>query len=113
MEFDDAFEGGWAYDHDNPDAIKEKYGTLFEKIEEEWNEAGYEMPMITFWNLRSSYNGNNIPAIGPKFNYISGFSMSQMEAVMSGKNAIDMMLDVLMSERYAYIGAGALGDSEF
>ena len=59
------------------------------------------MPRVTFWNL--SCRDKNIPAIGDKFNYISGFSMSQMEAVMAGKTAIEMMLDVLMNDRYADI----------
>jgi len=77
--------------------------TLFESIEKKWNKAGYEMPTITFWNLDSRQN--NIPAIGAKFNYISGFSMSQMEAVMAGKTAVDMMLEVLNSDRYTDIRA--------
>ena len=92
------------------------YETLFESIERKWNKAGYEMPTITFWNLAARQN--NIPAIGPKFNYISGFSMSQMEAVMAGKTAVDMMLDVLLSDRYADIrvyeqlGASTIACSE-
>lgn len=92
------------------------YETLFESIERKWNEAGYEMPTITFWNLDSRQD--NISAIGDKFNYISGFSMSQMEAVMAGKTAVDMMLEVLLSERYADIrvyeqlGASTIACSE-
>lgn len=78
-----------------------KFNTLFESIQKKWATAGYEMPQITFWNLDSRHK--NVPAIGPKFNYLSGFSMSQMEAVMAGKNAIDMMLEVLNSERYCMV----------
>lgn len=77
---------------------KSEIQTLFEEIEQKWRNAGYEMPQVTFWNLDARQN--NIPAIGNKFNYISGFSMSQMEAVMAGKTALDMMLDVLNSKRY-------------
>ena len=80
----------------------DKLETLFEIIEKRFKRAGYEMPQITFWNL-DCRNEKNIPAIGDKFNYISGFSMSQMEQVMAGKTAIDLMLDVLQSERYAKI----------
>lgn len=78
------------------------FETLFETIEKRFKSAGYEMPHITFWNL-ACRNEKNIPAIGDKFNYISGFSMSQMESVMAGKTAIDMMLDVLNSKRYAAV----------
>ena len=77
---------------------RSEVSTLFEKIEKKWRAAGYDMPMVTFWNLDARQN--NIPAIGPKFNYISGFSMSQMEAVMAGKTAVDMMLDILNGKRY-------------
>lgn len=77
---------------------REGIKTLFEKIEQKWRNAGYDLPQVTFWNLYARQN--NIPAIGPKFNYISGFSMSQMEAVMAGKTAVDMMLDVLNKKRY-------------
>lgn len=79
----------------------DKINTLFETIEKRFADAGYEMPQVTFWNLDARHD--NIPAIGPKFNYISGFSMSQMEAVMAGKTAVDMMLDVLLADRYSKI----------
>lgn len=80
---------------------RNEINTLFEDIQREWAAAGYEMPQVTFWNLDARQN--NIPAIGPKFNYISGFSMGQMESVMSGKTAIDMMLEVLNKERYSVV----------
>lgn len=79
-------------------AFSDKRKTLFENIERKFNDAGYEMPKVTFWNL--SCRDKNIPAIGDKFNYISGFSMSQMEAVMAGLTATDMMLKVLLADRY-------------
>lgn len=82
---------------------REDYETLFEQIERKWAAAGYKMPKITFWNLNAKQN--NIPAIGDNFNYISGFSMSQMESVMAGKNAVDLMLDVLLKDRYKLIKA--------
>ena len=72
--------------------------TLFENIERKFNNAGYEMPKVTFWNLQA--RTRNIPGIGDKFNYISGFSMSQMETVMAGLTATEMMLRVLLADRY-------------
>ena len=108
MEFDRCLtsykDGGYEYYsvfRDIPDTSE--YETLFESIERKWAKAGYKMPKITFWNLDA--RTNNIPAIGENFNYISGFSMSMMEAVMAGKTALDMMLDVLLSKRYEVISA--------
>ena len=80
------------------------FQTLFEKIEKKFTRAGYKMPKVTFWNLQCR-NEKNIPAIGDNFNYISGFSMSQMEAVMSGKSAWDMCLEVLLGKRYEAVSA--------
>ena len=94
MEFDAAAFGTWR--SSQREEIQRK--TLFEIIERKFNEAGYEMPKVTFWNLDA--RTPNIPAIGDKFNYISGFSMSQMEAVMAGLSAEEMMLRVLNKYRY-------------
>lgn len=72
--------------------------TLIERKAHEWQAAGYTAPRVIFWNLDARQN--NIPAIGPGFSYCSGFSMSALEGVLSGKDGIDMMLQVLNSERY-------------
>ena len=93
MEFDAAVFGRWSWREDGSERE-----TLFEDIERKFNNAGYEMPKVTFWNLQA--RTKNIPAIGDKFNYISGFSMSQMEAVMAGLTATEMMLRVLLADRY-------------
>lgn len=96
MEFDTAVRIPYR-DADNARA------TLFEDIEKKWNRLGYKMPKVIFWNLDA--RTRNIPAIGDSFSYISGFSMSQMEAVMAGKTAVEMMLDVLNGERYEAVKA--------
>ena len=106
MEFDRCMTsnatdtGRWFNSHRMGENERE---TLFETIEKRWAAAGYKMPKVIFWNLDARQN--NIPAIGDNFNYISGFSMSQMEAVMANKTAIDMMLEVLLSGRYQLIVA--------
>ena len=75
--------------------------TLLENIALKWKEAGYELPQLVFWNLDA--RSNNIPAIGGRFSYVSGFSMSILEGVLSGKTGIDLMLEVLNSKRYSKI----------
>lgn len=77
--------------------------TLIERKMREWKSYGYTAPRVIFWNLDARQN--NIPAIGPGFSYCSGFSMSALEGVLSGKDGIEMMLDVLESERYAPISS--------
>ena len=72
--------------------------TLIERKAKEWASAGYTVPRIIFWNLRAAQL--NIPAIGPGFSYCSGFSMSALEGVLSGKDGIEMMLEMLGKDRY-------------
>lgn len=75
--------------------------TLLERKMCEWTTAGYTMPRLIFWNLDARQL--NIPAIGPGFSYCSGFSMSALEGVLSGKDGVEMMREVLESNRYASI----------
>lgn len=75
--------------------------TVLEVQAQKWKFYGYEVPRIIFWNLDARQN--NIPAIGPGFSYISGFSMNMIEAVLSGKDGYDLMLQKLDSIRYNII----------
>jgi hypothetical protein len=80
---------------DNPE-------TLFETIAKRWEAKGYELPKVIFWNLDARQN--NIPALGGRFSYVSGFSMNMVETILSGKDGYDLMMDKLNTERYAVIG---------
>ena len=72
--------------------------TLLENIAHKWANAGYELPRVVFWNLNA--RTQNIPAMGGRFSYVSGFSMNMVEAIFSGKDGYDLMLEKLMSDRY-------------
>ena len=73
--------------------------SLMEKIYDEWKEAGYEMPHLIFWNVNAS--SRNIPILGRgKISYVSGFSPSIFEAVLSNKSGYELMREVLNNERY-------------
>lgn len=104
MEFDRCVTSG--------KASRDRYGysnslnrsgieTLLEGIAKDWAVAGYELPRVIFWNLDA--RTQNIPALGGRFSYVSGFSMSMVESILSGKDGYDLMLDKLMSERYAAV----------
>lgn len=97
MEFDGCLTDDW-YSHSSQDEVE----TLLEKIAREWKEAGYELPPVIFWNLNARQN--NIPAMGGRFSYVSGFSPVMIEQILSGVDGYDLMLMKLMSERYAVIG---------
>ena len=76
--------------------------TLMEKIEKEWNAYGYNCPKIIFWNVDARQN--NIPmTVKNGISFVSGFSPSIFEQILSGKTAMDLMYEVLNKERYACI----------
>ena len=76
--------------------------TLFETIEKRWNAAGYEMPHLIFWNVNARQN--NIPMLGNgRISFVSGFSPSIFETIMSGKTGYDLMMEKLNTARYECI----------
>ena len=74
-----------------------------ENIKREWARHGYKMPQVIFWNLNA--RNNRIPAIGDGFSYVSGFSPSMIDCILSGKDGWDLMVEKLMSKRYAAVVA--------
>lgn len=73
--------------------------TLMEGIAKKWANAGYEMPHLVYWNVDARQN--NIPMLGQgRISYVSGFSPSIFETLMSGKTGYDLMMEKLDSDRY-------------
>ena len=114
MEFDDcvSFDSNfgrtrltWSRwdDHCNIVSSIEEANSDLENIKREWERAGYTMPSVIFWNLNA--RNNRIPAIGDGFSYVSGFSPSMIDCILSGKDGYDLMLEKLMSDRYAAVVA--------
>lgn len=75
--------------------------TLFDTIAKRWSTYGYELPRIIFWNLDARQE--NIPALGGRFSYVSGFSMNMVETILSGKDGYDLMMEKLNTSRYECI----------
>ncbi len=105
MEFDKARGYGRTYDwatrtYKVNNATPE---TLMEGIARKWRECGYQMPHLIFWNVDARQN--NIPMVGNgPISYVSGFSPSIFQTIMTGKTGYDLMMEKLNSERYAVIG---------
>ena len=105
MEFDSATRPNWSmkdgYEFDR--ITTENVDTLLESISKKFEAHGYKIPHLIFWNVNSMQN--NIPIINPyaKISYVSGFSPSIFECVISGKTGYDLMLEVVNKERYSII----------
>jgi len=93
MEFDQA-DGDYSY--------YRRGQTNFEVIKQKFTNAGYEMPLLVFWNVDSRQN--NVPVSVDERNVllVSGSSPSVFKTLMSGKSytPYEVMLEVLNSERY-------------
>ena len=95
MEFDNGvgYASSWSSRNAN---------TLMERIEQEWNHYGYCMPKLIYWNVNARQN--NIPQLGNDYvSYVSGFSPSIFQSILSGKTGYDLMMECLNKDRYAVI----------
>lgn len=94
-----SFWGRWDVCH-TVNSVDEVNSDL-ENIKREWARYGYQMPQVIFWNLNA--RNNRIPAIGDGFSYVSGFSPSMIDCILGGKDGWDLMVEKLMSKRYATV----------
>lgn len=82
---------------------RENATTLLEDISAKFASYGYEMPHLVFWNVDARQN--NIPMLGNgRISYVSGFSPSIFESIITGKTGYDLMMEVINKERYSEIG---------
>ena len=103
MEFDSATRGEYnfrksCYEYYNPDWARDKIETTMETIANDWKAQGYTLPNLIYWNVDARQD--NIPMIGGRVSYVSGFSPTIFETIMKGKTGYDLMLDKLNSKRY-------------
>ena len=104
MEFDNAITCGPTVSSMYtrvPSLNENQIETVIEAQARKWKQHGYNIPKVIFWNLDARHQ--NIPAIGPGFSYVSGFSPVMIEQILSGKDGVDLMLEKLNSDRYSKI----------
>lgn len=77
--------------------------TNFENTKKMYNQAGYELPHLVFWNVDSRQN--QVPAVEGDDNVtlISGASQTAFKLAVEGKTPEESMKDILNSERYEVI----------
>ena len=96
MEFDQATSGYWQ--EENPDWNP----TAIEMIRKGYEQAGYKMPAIIFWNINS--RGDNIPVKKDELNtaLVSGFSPSILQAILAAKEITpySVMMETIDGVRY-------------
>lgn len=75
--------------------------TLFELISNKYEEAGYKLPKLVFWNVASRTAAIPMARNDKGLVLVSGFSPNLVKCVMSGQlDPFKALVDVLNSERY-------------
>lgn len=102
MEIDEGSGAGW-WRHDNGSKAwtKETAATEMEIVRQKWTAAGIECPRLVYWNVDARQD--TVLDAGPKVSFVSGCSPVIFQQVVKGVTGYDLMLDKLMSERYAVI----------
>ncbi len=77
--------------------------TEMDKVREKWDHYGLEVPKLVYWNVDA--RNNTILDKGPNVSFVSGCSPVIFEQVLTGKTGIELMLEVLMKDRYKWIMA--------
>jgi hypothetical protein len=100
MEFDQGTRQGYYAD---PHSINShNVETVMEGVARKWAAHGYKMPHLIYWNVQARQA--NIPMLGNgPISYVSGFSPSIFQTIMTGKTGYDLMMEKLNSERYAKV----------
>ena len=102
MEFDSATGNYWR--RSGSSMCKANAESVMETIERKWNERGYQMPKLIYWNVDARQA--NIPMIGNHYvSYVSGFSPSIFKSIVTGKTGWDLMIEAICAERYECIHA--------
>ena len=102
MEFDQATGNYWRRNASGMNTANAE--STMETIERKWNERGYQMPKLIYWNVDARQA--NIPMIGNHYvSYVSGFSPSIFKSIITGKTGWDLMIEAICAERYECIHA--------
>lgn len=76
--------------------------TNFDRAKDKFEAAGYKLPHVVFWNVWGS-NGYPASMNDNRVTLISGSNQSAFRYAVENKNPLQLMEEVLNSERYAQI----------
>ena len=72
--------------------------TEMEKVRKKWAAHGLTLPKLVYWNVDARQN--TILDKGKDVSFVSGCSPVIFKQVLTGKTGIELMLEVLLSDRY-------------
>lgn len=84
-------------------ATPENDETNFEVAKRKFEEKGYKLPHVVFWNVDSRNDQSSATIYDDRVTLISGSSQSTFRYAVEGKTPLESMNDILNSDRYSQI----------
>lgn len=87
--------------------FKDEFKTLMEKLRDRYEESGYELPQIIYWNL--AVRQPNFPEIAKDgVCYVSGYSPAVMKAVLNTEmlTPVEVVKNAVLIDRYKNVYFG-------
>jgi len=86
------------------DACVKHDDSAIQMIQRKYEDAGYTMPNVVFWNLNASYGNTPVKYDRSGTALVSGFSPSLMMSILAGKEFTpeSIMLETVSKERYNF-----------
>jgi hypothetical protein len=78
--------------------------SAMQMIARKYEQAGYNIPQVVFWNLNASYGNMPVKYDASGTALVSGFSPSLMTSILAGKDFSPekIMLETVMKDRYNF-----------
>lgn len=80
--------------------------TIFENAQNKFKAAGLKLPHVVFWNVNARQDQAPATKFDNRVTLISGSSQSTFKYAVEGKTPIELMNEVINSERYSRIIIG-------
>ena len=75
--------------------------TGMEAMRKKWAVAGLKLPKLVYWNVDARQN--TFLDLGPDVSYVSGASVENFKAIITGKTGWDLVMEVINSDRYSNV----------
>jgi hypothetical protein len=94
MQFDSATSG-----------INRDTKRLMDYVKEDWDNAGYKLPKLVYWNVNASRDSYPMTIDDAGVQFVSGCSPSIFTNLLKDKfmSPMELVLDVVNTERYSVI----------
>lgn len=81
--------------------------TFYDAMQRKYEAAGYRLPQVVFWNVNAVNPTFHASATQNGVSMVSGYSPAVFKSVMQniGRTPLDLMMEIVNSERYADISA--------